>query len=90
LLRTNSPAGITAKRDHLAEPLRCNIEASKAQIMLAGGTRMGLRQLIVLAIFFSAVPEALAAERQPGVFQRASCTVVWYYVAKYSASAAEA
>ena len=51
---------------------------------------MGLRQLIVLAIFFSAVPEALAAERQPGVFQRASCTVVWYYVAKYSASAAEA
>ena len=32
---------------------------------------MGLRQLIVLAIFFGAVPEALAADRQPGVFQRA-------------------
>ena len=51
---------------------------------------MGLRQLIVLAIFFGAVPEALAADRQPGVFQRASCTVVRYYVAKYSVSAAEA
>jgi hypothetical protein len=51
---------------------------------------MGLRQLIVLAIFFGAVPEAFAAERQPGVFQRASCTVVRYYVAKYGASAAEA
>ena len=51
---------------------------------------MGLRQLVILAIFFGAVPEALAADRQPGVFQRASCTVVRYYVAKYSASAAEA
>ena len=51
---------------------------------------MGLRQLVVLAIFFGAAPEAFAAERQPGVFQRASCTVVRYYVAKYSASAAEA
>ncbi len=50
---------------------------------------MGLRQLVVLAIFFGAAPEAFAAERQPGVFQRASCTVR-YYVAKYSASAAEA
>ena len=30
---------------------------------------MGLRQLIVLAIFFGAVPEAFAAERQPGVFK---------------------
>ena len=37
---------------------------------------MGLRQLVVLAIFFGAAPEAFAAERQPGVFQRASCTVV--------------
>ena len=33
---------------------------------------MGLRQLVVLAIFFGAAPEAFAAERQPGVFQRAS------------------
>ena len=30
---------------------------------------MGLRQLVILAIFFGAVPEALAADRQPGVFQ---------------------
>ena len=50
---------------------------------------MGLRQLVILAIFFGAAPEAFAAERQPGVFQRASCTVVRYYVAN-SASAAEA
>ena len=27
---------------------------------------MGLRQLVVLAIFFGAAPEAFAAERQPG------------------------
>jgi hypothetical protein len=41
-----------------------------------------------IAFFFGAAPEAFAAER-PGVFQRASCTVVRYYVAKFSASAAE-
>jgi hypothetical protein len=50
---------------------------------------MGLRWLFVFAIVFGLSPEAFAGE-QPGVFHRASCTVVRYYVAKYSASAAEA
>src|SRR5258708_21534837 len=49
---------------------------------------MGLRWFCILAVCFGFAPEAIAGE-QPGVFQRASCTVVRYYVAKYSASAAE-
>jgi hypothetical protein len=48
---------------------------------------MGLRWFVVLAIIFGVTPEAFAGE-QPGVFHRASCTVV-RYVAKFSASAAE-
>jgi hypothetical protein len=49
---------------------------------------MGLRWFFVLAIFLGVAPAASAGE-QGGVFHRASCTVVRYYVAKYSASAAE-
>jgi len=49
---------------------------------------MGLRWFFVLAIFLGAAPVASAGE-QGGVFHRASCTVVRYYVAKYSVSAAE-
>jgi hypothetical protein len=41
-----------------------------------------------MAICLGAAPAASAGE-QGGVFHRASCTVVRYYVAKYSASAAE-
>jgi hypothetical protein len=51
---------------------------------------MGLRWLFVVAIFFGASPEALAGEQSGGIFHRASCSVVRYYVAKYSESAAEA
>jgi hypothetical protein len=50
---------------------------------------MGLRWFCILAVCFGLAPEAIAGE-QPGVFQRASCSVVRFYVAKYSASAAEA
>jgi hypothetical protein len=50
---------------------------------------MGLRWFFVIAICIGAAPEAFAGE-QPGVFHRASCTLVRYYVAKYSAPAAEA
>jgi len=38
---------------------------------------------------FGVCPEALAGE-SGGIFHRASCTVVRYYVSKYSAPAAEA
>jgi hypothetical protein len=48
---------------------------------------MGLRGFCILAVCFG-LTEAIAGE-QPGVFQRASCTVVRFYVGKYSASAAE-
>ena len=48
---------------------------------------MGLRWLFVLTIFFGLSSEAFAGE---GIFHRASCSVVRYYVAKYSAPAAEA
>ncbi len=49
---------------------------------------MRLRCFVVLALLLGVSPEAFAAE-QAGVFHRASCTVVRYYVAKYSVEAAE-
>ena len=49
---------------------------------------MGLRWFVVIAVVFGLSPDAIAGE-QSGIFHRASCTVVRYYVAKYSASAAE-
>lgn len=49
---------------------------------------MGLRLLSVFAVLFVAmVPVEASAE---GILHRASCSVVRYYVAKYSASMAEA
>jgi hypothetical protein len=50
---------------------------------------MLIKGLIVSAALIALAPDALAGE-QPGVFRRASCTVVRFYVAKYSAAAAEA
>jgi hypothetical protein len=48
---------------------------------------MGLRLLFVVSIFLSLAPASASAE---GILHRASCSVVRYYVAKYSASMAEA
>jgi hypothetical protein len=49
---------------------------------------MGLRWIFVVAMLFGFFPvEAFASE---GILHRASCSVVRYYVAKYSAPAAEA
>ncbi len=48
---------------------------------------MGLRCLFALAVVFGLSSPAFAGE---GILHRASCTVVRYYVAKYSAEAAEA
>jgi len=45
---------------------------------------MGLRWLFVVALVFGFSPEASAGE-SGGIFHRASCSVVRYYVAKYSA-----
>jgi len=43
-----------------------------------------------LAISFTlSVPSSALAGHQPGFVKRVSCTVVRYYVAKYSASTAE-
>ena len=46
------------------------------------------RGIGAVALTLSLTSGALAG-RQPGVVQRVSCTVVRFYVAKYSASAAE-
>ena len=46
------------------------------------------RWVCAAAIGASVVSQAKATER-PGIVHRASCAVVRYYVAKYSASAAE-
>ena len=47
---------------------------------------MGFRLLIVLTVLLGVSSEASAE----GILHRASCSVVRYYVAKYSASMAEA
>ena len=49
---------------------------------------MGLRWLCVLALCLG-IPSAGFAGEQSGVLRRISCPVVRYYVAQYSASAAE-
>ena len=51
---------------------------------------MGLRLIFIFALVFGLSPEAFAGEQSGGIFHRASCSVVRYYVAKYSAPAAEA
>ena len=48
---------------------------------------MGIRLIYVAAIVSVMAPVEASAE---GIFHRASCSVVRYYVAKYSASMAEA
>jgi hypothetical protein len=48
---------------------------------------MGHRLLFASAIVLGLAPVSASAE---GIFHRASCSVVRYYVAKYSASMAEA
>jgi hypothetical protein len=50
---------------------------------------MFIRGLALSAALLAFAPDATAGEPQPGLFRRASCTVVRYYVAKYSAAAAE-
>jgi hypothetical protein len=48
---------------------------------------MGYRLLLIFAIALGLAPAEASAE---GLLHRASCTVVRYYVSKYSAEAAEA
>jgi hypothetical protein len=43
----------------------------------------------IASIVFLALPQIAEASEKPGVFRRMSCTVVRYYVAKYSEGAAE-
>ncbi|MBP0115654.1 MULTISPECIES: hypothetical protein [Bradyrhizobium] len=50
---------------------------------------MLIRGFALSAALLAFAPDAVAGEQQPGVFRRASCTLVRYYVAKYSAAAAE-
>jgi hypothetical protein len=49
---------------------------------------MGLRWACVLVVCLGASPSAFAGE-QSGVLRRVSCSVVRFYVAKYSAPVAE-
>jgi len=48
---------------------------------------MGLRLLSLIVVLFALAPVQASAE---GLLHRASCSVVRYYVAKYSAEMAEA
>jgi hypothetical protein len=47
-----------------------------------------VRWIFLAALVLAWAPQALAAE-QSGLVRRASCTLVRFYVAKYSAEAAE-
>jgi hypothetical protein len=49
---------------------------------------MALRWMSVVVLFLALSPSAMAAERT-GILHRMSCTLVRYYVAKYTALAAE-
>ena len=49
---------------------------------------MGLRLACVLAVCLAFAPDSSAGE-QRSAFRRASCSVVRYYVAKYSEAVAE-
>jgi hypothetical protein len=49
---------------------------------------MALRFVCVMALYLALSPTAFAGE-QTGIFHRVSCTVVRYYVAKFTAPAAE-
>jgi hypothetical protein len=49
---------------------------------------MLIKGIVVSTALLALVSDAAAGE-QPGMLRRASCTVVRYYVAKYSAAAAE-
>jgi hypothetical protein len=53
-----------------------------------GDSPMGLRWICILAVSLG-VPSFAHAGEQSGVMRRVSCSVVRYYVAKYSAPAAE-
>ena len=67
--------------------LRWNLYGAAARSQL-GDPKMLLRWGCVAAICFVFAPQAKASEHS-GLIHRASCTVIRYYVAKYSASAAE-
>jgi hypothetical protein len=49
---------------------------------------MALRWIGVVVLLMALSPSSMAAERT-GLFHRISCTLVRYYVAKYTAPAAE-
>src|SRR5229473_1569915 len=62
---------------------------SRSSLILdTGGRKMLSRWGCVAAVCFGLTPQAEAAERS-GLVHRASCAVVRFYVAKFSASAAE-
>ena len=49
-----------------------------------------LTRVLVATAAFLALGQTVAAGERPGVFHRVSCTLVRFYVAKYSEGAAEA
>src|SRR5689334_3240201 len=57
-------------------------------IRLRGGSSMNLRFMCFLAACLAISSPALADE-QPGLLRRMSCSMVRFYIAKYSAPAAE-
>jgi hypothetical protein len=70
-----------------ARPHRAVMLISQSIFLEKEKPGMGHRLLFVAAIVLGLAPVSASAE---GILHRASCSVVRYYVAKYSASMAEA
>lgn len=64
------------------------LEHAELVVLRREGSTMWSRWICVAAICLGLAPNAEAGERS-GLVHRASCTVVRFYVARYSASAAE-
>ena len=84
---------IPGDKGHPEFALICPVEASLIvwcwyELFQAWGCVMLVRGVGALAIILSLTPGARAGGHS-GIVNRVSCTVVRYYVAKYSASAAE-
>jgi hypothetical protein len=66
----------------------CLQSYSLAGVQCGGFGKMGLRWIFVFAVYLGVSPAAFAGEPS-GILHRVSCSVVRFYVAKYSAPAAE-
>src|SRR5260370_1269734 len=74
----------------MTHPIKNAAVDAIAHLLAMRGTTMGLRLVCVLPICLGLLSQAVEAGEGSALAKRASCTVVRYYVARYTAPAAEA